>query len=65
MLGTWMTPSSRRIIDSEEASPRIAEMIGRPIAVAVPKEIRRMITAAPMPTTSLSLVEGCESCEPT
>ena len=51
--------------ESEEARPMIAETIGRPIAVTVPNEKSRTSTAAARPTTSLSSVEGWESCEPT
>jgi len=65
MLGTWIALSSRRMTESAEARPTTAERIGRLIAVAVPKASRRMITAAVRPMTSLSSVEGCESCEPT
>jgi hypothetical protein len=64
-LGTWITPSSKRMIESAQARPITAEKIGSIIAVAVPKARRRMITAAVRPTASLISVEGLESAWPT
>ena len=63
--GTCSTCSSRRMIESAQASPIRAETIGSIIAVAVPKAKSRMITAAVRPIASLTSVEGLESCWPT
>ncbi len=64
-LGTWTTCSSRRMIESEQARPRIAEKIGSTIAVAVPKAKSRITIAAAMPIASLAPVSGLESAWPT
>ena len=53
------------MIDSAQASPRIAEKIGIAIAVAVPKASSRITTAAVRPIASLISVDGLESCWPT
>ena len=63
--GTSSTCSSRRMIESAQASPISAETIGSIIAVAVPKAKSRMITAATRPTTSDFSVDGLESWLPT
>ena len=65
MLGTSITFSSRRMIESAQARPRTALTIGIAIAVTVPKASSRMITAAVRPIASLISVEGFESCWPT
>ena len=63
-LGTSTTCPSSLISESAAISPATAVMIGRIIAVTVPKANSRMITAAASPTASLLSVSAFDTACP-
>ena len=62
--GTTMIVPKAPTTARPENTPRNAVPIGISIAITVPSTKTRTIIAAKMPTASLSLVLGAESCEP-
>ena len=65
MLGTATMCPSSPMIAKPSASPMTALMMGRNMAMRVPNDTARMMTAAMRPMTVLESVFGLDSVAPT